>query len=260
MKAQIVTAVLLSVVLVGGATWFRFLDNPYALKSAANLQLAAEPLGEVGGSFDDVMWSAESTNSSSTTPKLNQTDILGRQLFSDYMTLSTQKGATSNNLNLLAVKFSDGLGSGITSNQEDITSLKVVNDSKENILSYSTNINLLKEKYKNLVAGEYNKNKFSSPEDKAFAEFMVRVSTLYEASAKELLAIKVPLSLSQNHLNLINNYLESATATRNIGNIEQDPLLAYKAMNVYAQNAEQESTLLLNIQMVIAQNLSMPSL
>ena len=81
---------------------------------------------------------------------------------------------------------------------------------------------------------------------------MKEVSVIYLAAANELIGLAVPASLSQNHLEIVNNYLETAVATQNISNFESDPFAAYTALNTYAKNTSEEASLLLNIQIAAA--------
>lgn len=254
MKAQIVTAVLLSVVLVGGATWFRFVPNSNAQPSLVTIN---------GGSrtsdYDELLaqdFFQTSTSTTQTTDQpLTQTDLVSRQLFSDYLSLSSQNKATPENLASLAQKYATSIGNlSLSSTQISLTSVRVVIDSKENILAYGTAINTIRNKYAALVVSQKEQGDISEVGSPTFSNFMNTMGNLYESSANELRVLSVPQSLVSNHIKLVNNYLENAAAVKALSEIENDPLNAYSALNTYSKNSEEETNLLINIQLAMSMN------
>ncbi len=132
----------------------------------------------------------------------------------------------------------------------------VIPDSEINLTTYGNTMGNIRNKYKNLVASQAQiagKNivDIGSP---AFSTFMRATGKIYQASADELLVVKVPTSLVENHMNLINNYLVSSKIMESLGNVPGDPMQAYAALNIYVKNSGEESNLLLNIQKVMLAN------
>src|SRR5262245_34471639 len=107
-KARLIFALILSVALIGGATWFRAAGThaEKAKLAVVNSQDALEPLSDEEIAAD---YMTPRATSSTITTQLSDTDLVGRQLFSDYMGLVADGHATKENLDTLAAKYSENI-------------------------------------------------------------------------------------------------------------------------------------------------------
>lgn len=249
MKTQVTIAVLLSVVLVGGATWFRFVP----VESNSAQLVAVSDNGEMNELSAQEFFAASPSSKNSTSTTLSKTDLISRQLFSDFMALRDSDQANSQNLAVLADKYAAGISSlDVAASEIGLVDTHVVTDSNESILAYGRAVNTIWSKYGAMVASQHQKGDIGEVGSPAFSEFMGAMSVLYNASANELRVLKVPQSLVSNHIKLVNNYLKNAAAVKNLSDIGSDPLRAYSALNTYSQNSEEEEKLLINIQLAMS--------
>ncbi|MDO8728867.1 MAG: hypothetical protein Q7K26_03125 [bacterium] len=249
-QMRFIGALVVSVALIGGALWFRFVRiPPYSAEVVAVSQVESISSDEAEVLTDFFSTATSSPTTSATT--LSQTDLIGRQLFTDYMALKSQGETTPSNIDALAGNLAESIKNVDISipkiNQKQVI---VVLESEVSLATYSNMITNLRSKYKNLVAAQTGNSggDIADTNSRTFSTFMSAVGKLYKAAASELLVIGVPTSLAQNHLNLINHYLETAEVMKLISNTSEDPIKAYAALNIYAQNGGREAELLLNIQ------------
>lgn len=248
-----ISALLISVVLIGGALWFRFFPT-----NLPPTQIVSIPIDEQFPSentFLEDFYSVGASLPPASTSTLSQADLIGRQLFTDFMSLKSQGKTTSSDLQALAESYAKNLtNTDIQVTQVNASRVIVIPDSAENFTIYGNTMLNFRNKYKNLVATQSSGTNLANITGTAFSTFMGTMEKLYRASADELLTIGVPRSLVSNHLALINNYLENAGVMKLLSNTSKDPLQAYAALNTQAKNNEKESGLLLNIQKVMMAN------
>lgn len=236
-------ALVVSIALIGGALWFRFVKvPPYTAPLVTvkeNLELTSDSAllkDFVGGS---------TTPRTVSTTTLSEADSLGRQIFSEYIGLKSKGNLTQNSINALADKYAETIiNTDIPVDKVTINQLIVLPDSELNLKNYGTAITNIRLRYKGLVSSQYGGSSVTDITSPAFSKFMGEVGSLYGSAAKELLAVGVPTSLSENHMNLINNYLESAEALKLISEISKNPMDAYAGLNVYSKNIDGEAVLL----------------
>src|SRR3990167_10737528 len=83
LRVRFISALVISIVLVGGAMWFRFVRiPPYANPAVSVSQV--ESLSSENDPFLTDFFNTEASSSAASAPELSQTDLIGRQLFSDY--------------------------------------------------------------------------------------------------------------------------------------------------------------------------------
>ena len=250
-----VSAILFSIALIGGALWFRFVRIPPYLADMASLQRVEQlPSGDT---LLEDFYNAGATLATTSSDQLTKAQSLGRGLFSDYIGLKSQGAVNSNSIKALATEYAEKMANFDLSIQKvSRDQIVVIPDSEINLTTYGNTMGNIRNKYKNLVASQAQiagKNivDIGSP---AFSTFMRATGKIYQASADELLVVKVPTSLVENHMNLINNYLVSSKIMESLGNVPGDPMQAYAALNIYVKNSGEESNLLLNIQKVMLAN------
>jgi hypothetical protein len=247
-RFNLTLSILVSIVFVGGAIWLRASQTKSANES---LGLESVPNSEVSileGSPQDIYLGEKATS----TQNLNQTDLLGRQLFSDYLNLSSKGQTTPDRINTLANSYADNILNLQTSSKVERNRLTITADTIASLNSYGTSIVTLRIRYGDKIEKEMKDSGISDISDPKFADFMSNVSQLYKEAAADLVNMPVPQSLADNHLKLINNYLSSAEAAKAMANVTSDPLGAYAAINTHAKNEKEEDLLLGNIQATLA--------
>ena len=248
-RIRFIGALAVSVALIGGALWFRFVRiAPYSAQVVSVSELE-QLLSE--DAFLKDLYSATTTPRAISTTTLSQTDLIGRQLFSDYLALKSEGKTTPDDINAFAASLAESIKNvnlsipKINSNQ-----VIVLPESETNLATYGNTMTNIRNKYKNLVATQTGNSggDITDTNSSAFSTFMSALGKLYQAAANELLLVGVPASLAQNHVDLINYYLETGEVIKLISKTSEDPLQAYAALNIYTKNGGRESELLLNIQ------------
>lgn len=252
LRSRQTLAVIFSLVLVFGALWVRSANA----KDAKNLEIAliAEETKRQEQSASiarELSRDGDELVNENPTP-LTQTDLISRQLFSDYMSLSSNGQATPENLDNLASKYVDSIQKADTSKKITLVDLKVVDDSDLNFKSYGQAVFSIRSKYQNLIKQKTSGIVTLQPGTPQFGSFMKDVSSLYQSSAAEVENLPVPASFSINHLKLVNNYFSSSNAASQLIDISKDPMGAYAAINIQAKNAQEEIDILNSIQSALS--------
>ncbi|OHA92558.1 MAG: hypothetical protein A2665_02400 [Candidatus Zambryskibacteria bacterium RIFCSPHIGHO2_01_FULL_46_30] len=252
---RLTIALTVSVALISGAMWFRFVRiPPYSAQLVSVKAIEQLPPEEA---FLEGLSKTDASLYATSTATLSQTDLIGRKLFLDFMALKSQGQATPENIKALADRYAEEIKNfEISIPKVNLDQIIVLLDSEENLAKYGNTMASIRNKYKNLVATQVENSggDIKDTGSQAFSTFMGAVGKLYQASANELVLVGVPATLASNHLDLINNHLESAEVMASISNTSQDPVRAYAALNIYAQHTEKEAGLFLNIQKVMMAN------
>ncbi len=255
-RIRFIGALAISIALIGGAMWFRFVRiAPYTAQVVSVSEV--EPLSSEDSLLLTDFFSTETTLATTSTTTLSQTDLIGRQLFTDYMALKSRGEMTPDDIKALADKYAESIkNSDVSIPKVNLNQVIVLPDSEVNLAAYGNAITNIRNKYKNLVTTQAQNSggDITDTSSQAFSTFMGAVGKLYKSAADELLLVKVPTSLASNHVDLINNYLESAEVMTSISGTAKDPIRAYAMLNIYAQHSEKESELLLNIQKTMMAN------
>ena len=133
--------------------------------------------------------------------------------------------------------------------------IKTTADSEEGLYKYSFKMVQVRAKYAALVKAKSSVGSaFDGTNSAALSNFMSSASKLYLDAAQELKAIEVPASLAQNHLELIQVYLENSEAMKAIADVSNNPVKVYGAIKTQTENAQKEESLFLNIQLALMAN------
>lgn len=249
-RLNLTLSILVSLFFVGGAIWLRDSRSEEQNGNTGLESVQKQELAIFEGTPQDIYLGEKDTS----TENLNQTDLLGRQLFSDYLTLSSKGQVSQDKLNSLANSYADSILNLQTSPKIDRSRITITSDSQANLSKYGTAIISMRIRYGDTVERQASQTGVKNADDPKVENLMTAISQTYKQAVQELINTPVPQSLADNHVRLINNYLSSAEATRAIANAESDPMGAYAALNVHAKNNEEESVLLGNIQAVLAAN------
>lgn len=256
-RFRFISALVVSVALIGGALWFRFFQP-----SPEEVRIAVVPTVEE-------MWqnlpkeSEGSYGTGATTPdslapetqdSLTPAGMVSRGLFTDFAMLQNQGQVTPANLDLLIEKYAEELTQFSASVEVNISHIVIATDTEENLAVYGQAAKNIRNKYASLASAQNNLEITANPASPEFKNFMTSVGLLYEQAAKEFLVLPVPTSLATNHINLVNNHLETAEIMRMIGNIDKEKIGAIAAMGAFTQNSAEENSLFLNIRRTLAAN------
>jgi hypothetical protein len=249
MQRRLAVALSISVLLIGGATWFRLTR---VVKASRNLivenKTTTSNLSSAALSEADIQTTATPTNAT-TSESLNTTDLVGRQFMTDYLGLASNGQVTDANVSKLVDNYATNISNLDSFRPFATADITVVPTSKDTLDAYSKKVTAVYTKYHALGMNITNSaGDLSSTDSKNFAPTMLALSKLALSAAEELKAVPVPDSLSVDHLQLVNNGISSANALKAIGSINDDSVTAYAALNAQAQNASEATTILLDIQ------------
>lgn len=252
---RLTIALSISVALIGGAMWFRFGQTTYTTSNIVAVETFEPALSEEAFLADFLATSTPVSTKTASAKPLSQEDLMGRQLFSDFIALKSQGQATPSNISALATQYAESIaGQSIQARQITSNQIIIVTDSEENLATYGNTVMSTRKKYQNLVSAEVNKGGLTSGKPLEIAQFINAVGKLYRSFGEELLLLKVPASLAENHVKLINNYFGSAEVMNIFTDISEDPTGVFVALKSQAENSTEEQVLILNIQTVLRVN------
>lgn len=232
MRKSLAVSILLSLVLIGGATWFRVSN---AGKVDSNLIATASKT---------IDWSEVTrytqelgdTNAKSDGEPLTSTDVISRQLLLDYIDLAATGQNTDENMALLADKYAESLPTLNTSKKIDAFKLKTTSGSYENLKKYSDKMTVVLANFKSKASRYDNEaNLYASSNG---------LGSVYTNTADELASLEVPLELVPLHLELVNSYYSSGSALMALMKTESDPAVAFAGIISLNQNINIEESVL----------------
>ena len=205
MRFRIGLALCLSLILISTTVWFRSHSNKTApTLVAVDNSAASETNDYTPTSTSDLGTQAPDEN-------LTTTDLVGRQLITDYINLARAGQATDENLASLGNKYADGV-SNLQLNSAPIVSLSdlsTVADTKANFKTYDEITTKIDSERVATVNQAYGKGQDLETLSSGIYILAKTIGEAYEGAATKLKGIKVPISLASLHLKLINNYLSS---------------------------------------------------
>ncbi len=187
---------------------------------------------------------------STTTEKLTQTDLLGRDFFSTYIQLRQAGLNTDEN----AVKSATNqLISDAVSNMQSPTvysgSLLVVTDldNKTTLMNYFSDLSsVLATNYPKTNEAVVANDALSTGNTEKLKEIDL-IITKYEALIKALLIIKVPKALAPYHINLINGVSMQLFNAKALRHVDTDPVQGLAAVQLEGPALQAMSTALTDI-------------
>jgi hypothetical protein len=251
---QLKISIFIAVILIGGSLWFRFFNIG---TQSSGLVAVTNPSANMQNDQENLVPTASTTASvsASTTPEnLTQTDLIGRQMFMDYMSLAQNGQATPENITALANTYSDNIVGLSQPIQLKITDLKILDSSPANLQSYETNLSTLYIKYQLLMRAQIKTGADFGVVGPDLVNFARNLSSLYQKEADEMKVWKVPQILAVDHLALIDSYLSSAHAYKQFSNVSTDPAGAFSAIATQKQRDADEQTALTNIDKILFSN------
>jgi prophage DNA circulation protein len=252
-QTKIYLAVGISIVLIGGAFFIRL--NEEREREASLAIVEGRPnLDSAYEKFAEEYLNATTTSFSTSTPqKLTGTDLISRQLFSDYITLAAQGQATDSSVNALLEKYIDSiptLSSSVSFVYSDFTP---VSNSKTEMSAYNKTMTELYKDYRDgiLSVSSNGNDLFSGNIDAKLASLL---SQVYRRTAEEMREVPVPSALMSLHMNLANLYLENSAAMKAISESDIDSASAFSGLIALSENTTQEKELITQINTTLKAN------
>jgi hypothetical protein len=254
MKSGIILAIVVSLFMVGGASWMRSAKAKNSGGNVAIVQL--DPESEAYQNFMNEFLSPESTGRGKTASyePLSNTDIIGRQMIMDYISLASSGGAGTASIDLLAERYVESiptLNKAVVLNLSDI---RAVPNTKGNFKNYADEITVV---YKTYVE---SMNKAQLPENRIdvlnpeFYSSTFAISMAYAEAANKLKNMQVPGALAQAHLQLTNSYAASAWAMESVSKADKDSANAFAGLIVLNEQIQKEEGLLKEIARILTTN------
>lgn len=248
MRFKLALALSISVLLIGAASWYRFVANDQSKTYVAELAPVENLISnkDLMLAITDTNTNSDTTTSSPRTEAPDNISLLSRSLFLDYINLAGSGEATSNDLNTLAEEYVDKIPGLHNPKVVSLADLKIVADSKTNFQSYSAELVSIYNSYTQKVNTAYPGSTVSGL-DPTFYAFVLIFSDAYTEAATRLQITPVPTSLATLHRDLINNYLSGALAMSEISKTKEDPAIAFAGVIALKNNLNKENLLISQI-------------
>lgn len=249
MRPGITMALIASLSLVGWATWYRVISS----NKPINNLVAIETSKVAQAAYDELIskYLQAPTNPRTNTGSLTTTDLVGRQLIMDYLSLAENGQATDANLAALATKYIEGIPTVLATPAVSGLELKVVSNEARNFQLYASELEGMYQSYATSLLGSA-KGKISL--DSAGAKMFTKMGEIYTDAAETLKRISVPAALAEDHLALINVYLKNASAVRALAAFNTDPASSFAGLLSYKTNTDKEAETITKIENVLTEH------
>lgn len=247
MKPGIIMALATSLALVGWASWYRIVSRP-----AAALLVSVPHQDVPQAYYDDLIQKYAGTSSSSPAERedLTTTDLVSRQLISDYLALAQNGQATDANLTDLATRYAASIPTIITTKKIAPIDLHIVSNSQANYEAYSSQMTDIYNSYSSAILSVAPKSKLAaSPADVPWD----KLEKAYAQTADRLKELSVPASIADDHASLVNLYVEDAAACHALSLSSSDPASSFAGLILWNSNAEKEKELTSEMQNIVSQ-------
>jgi hypothetical protein len=244
MKPGIIAALVVSLVLVGGAAWMREKGQPEA-------SLAVVPTQKLSDSYYDELVSKYLGTSSSSPEEresLTTTDLVGRQLISDYLNLAQNGQATDANVSALAAQYADSIPTIVSAQKIAPLDLHVVSNTQANFDAYSSAMTAIYNTYSSGILSAKGRGSPGSAQDVPWGE----LEKVYTQTVESLKGLSVPAGIADDHAKLVNIYLEDAAACHALAISSSDPAASFAGLILWNNNAEKERQIISDMQNIVS--------
>jgi hypothetical protein len=250
MNKGIYLALFISIVLIGTAGWVRATEN----KNQKLGLIVVPSLPQDLMNYDESGGQLTIQNNDVSPPDLSGTDLIGRQMIADYITLSANGKATNENISSLAQKYVESIPTLIAPERFSLTDLKIIANNQKNLENYAQNVMRIYREYASELLSIEARGNVSTLLISGSGEAASKMSTAYAETAKKLKGVEAPQPVAQLHLNLVNLYLENAAAMNSIATLNADPANAFAGLILMSGNINEEAQLLAEIEQVLTAN------
>lgn len=254
MRSRVILALSLSVILIGGAFFARVQGKNVELGSLSvvNNPSTANSLDSIANNY---LETSSSTEGTSQQEDLTGTDLVGRQLISDYLSLANSGQDTDTNLSTLTNKYIESIPTLVTAEQVTYADLVYGNSDKVSLATYDNKIELIYNQYTSkLVALQSTPGLKNIDMSSEFSASMNKMGDLYQETAKELKKVTVPSIVAEQHLKLVNAYLKNSVAAYSISTMGDDPATAFAGLVMLNDSTDQETLLWVEIQDILSKS------
>lgn len=252
MRLRLALAFLVSIALIGVASWSRF---AVAEKTPANIVAIEQP--EISGDdYDEILRDFLEPKTATSTPSekgpLSSTDLIGRGLIMDYIGLAASGQATEASIATLANQYVTSIPALSKAQTISYSDLKKVTDTKINFQNYADELIKIHNSYAEIINGT-NLDAFTNLNPNLYSMASTLGQAYIEAASK-LKSLPVPTSLIQVHLQLVNSYFSSAAAMNAISGTETDSAAAFAGLITLNDNLTKEDAFLSEISQILTSN------
>jgi hypothetical protein len=254
MRYGVYLAVFFSIILIGMASWVRF-DAGRAGEIAIGLEEVR--MAEVSQqAFEASVKDYLEKPATSTAPveKLTSTDLIGRQLLSDYVSLATNNQANDSSILALANQYIESIPTLVAADAISYGEIKIASTNEGTMSKYSSELVKIQGEYAKQYEGLNTMSLSSEASAETYASFATRAAKVYRDTALKLKNMMVPAPLAQNHFLLVNIYLTNAAAMDAISKISDDPATAFAGIVLLGESIVEEQELLVKIGEILLSN------
>ena len=249
MRTRVISAVVIAVLLILFSLWTRLgktdTNEGQLISNTPNTEIT------------NILSSPIPSNSgTSTEVELNNTEVVSRQMFSDYINLSASGNSTSEEITSIAGKYIEAIPviqSGIHENL-GINDIKTNSNTRANFESYELAVRQIHERYGQLIKSTYPGNNILSSYSSETYAYLGQMSEAYINMANEILKVPAPLEISQKHLQLINNYLLTGKAMKILSSSASDPATLVAAISAVNDSIDQQNDIINSINQILIKN------
>ncbi len=208
----------------------------------------------------ETMFSGDNQNNSGSQMPETFTEVIGQQLLAQLLVNKQAGGGKISTKD--ANNIADSMLSALDQyaqpgeNVYKIADLKTVPPTQENIKSYGNEFGALIKKYFDPIPRSeiITLLEAMKAEDSSMLEELKPISLAYKNITEEILKIKVPESLTADHLTVINNLYRISKEINNMAKVYTDAALAIVAYKQYQDDSDSTRLALRNIQSIFPAN------
>lgn len=249
-------ALFFVIVLIGGTTWNRIAQA----KRVSQKALAVVPddsdaaaLANANAALDNL--TSDLTPATTSAPvNLTDTDLISRQLLSDYIDMSANGQATDQQISGLADQYASQISSLSAAPTALLSNIAPVSNNGANFSAYAEAFTKIEQDYAAAINGAHPEKLDLSTLGPDFYSFTATFGKAYMDAAARLEKLPVPAALVADHLKLINLYLSSGTAMQSMSHTEHDPMVAFSGMMNLNNNLQAERDTASDIGKILTDN------
>ncbi len=234
MRTRVTLALFISFLLVLGASWQRADKEKSVIKISAETPTNIDTYQNLEPASTSDLSATDDKNKNGEG--LTTTDLIGRQLMSEYISLATSGQISEAELVKLGDKYADSIAEIKTAPRISSLDINVVSNTKANFQKYDLITTQIERRRIKSVGSIDEKMMQVSSSDESLDETVRKISLSYKNAAEELKNIDVPASLLQLHTNLVNNYLSISSGMEYIDEKNADSAISFAGI-VSAKNS-----------------------
>ncbi len=240
MRFNLALALSISILLIGGSVWVRL----YSSKNIQAQLVAVQKQQEVDSNyFDEAVFPVLEKSATSSAPSaepLNSSDLIGRQLILDYVSMASSGQISEDNLNSLATKYIDSIPSVTSAPVYVYGDLSLGSSERTSLQAYADGLTKIYDSHTGAISREEATTFSDSEVAPDYLAFAGNLGSIYLETVQKLKALKVPPILAQTHLGLINSYLSSGTYLKTVSDADKDSTSAFAGLLAMSDSVAEE--------------------